>query len=99
VNELARPSVPTSASSGISRTPTHRRAKGFGRRATSSSSAGVAAASPQSLHREVKRNRRASELDSEIHSRNAGLAEQIAGAEAPFWRHVRDTVALLSADD
>jgi hypothetical protein len=27
------------------------------------------------------------------------LAEQIAGAEAPFWGHVRDAVALVSGDD
>jgi hypothetical protein len=27
------------------------------------------------------------------------LAEQIAGAEAPFWGHVRDAIALVSADD
>jgi hypothetical protein len=27
------------------------------------------------------------------------LAEQIAGAEAPFWRHVRDAVSLVSEDD
>src|SRR5215211_6646574 len=38
VNELARLSVPTSASSGISRTPRYRRPNGFSRRSTSSSS-------------------------------------------------------------
>jgi hypothetical protein len=27
------------------------------------------------------------------------LAEQIAGAEAPFWRHVRDALALVSEDE
>jgi hypothetical protein len=27
------------------------------------------------------------------------LGEQIAGARAPFWRHVRDAVALVSGDD
>jgi hypothetical protein len=27
------------------------------------------------------------------------LAERLAGAEAPFWRHVRDAVALVSGDD
>jgi hypothetical protein len=26
-------------------------------------------------------------------------AEQIADAEAPFWRHVRDALALVSEDD
>jgi hypothetical protein len=26
-------------------------------------------------------------------------AKRIADAEAPFWRHVRDAVALISADD
>jgi hypothetical protein len=27
------------------------------------------------------------------------LAERIAGAEAPFWRHVRNAVALVSANE
>jgi hypothetical protein len=26
------------------------------------------------------------------------LAEQIAGADAPFWQHVRDALALVSGD-
>src|SRR5215203_5588374 len=46
LNELARLSVPRSASSGISRTPRYRRPTGFSRRSTSSSSSRRSRARP-----------------------------------------------------
>jgi hypothetical protein len=38
-------------------------------------------------------------LEEAVSRADEGFVKQISEAEAPFWRHVRDAVALVSGDD
>jgi hypothetical protein len=38
-------------------------------------------------------------LGEAVSSADEGFVEQISEAEAPFWRHVRDALSVVSADE